>query len=138
MVSLGRWIQCEIAEGLCNPFMLKNGKIVDETVFKGKPVDVVEWSSSLIIASSKFRIYVEKGTATPVQYYTEFYEGLVKKKLLGFNEVNMTDFTPGRPDPSVFSFPGRVMGTCADRVCTTYAESVAKGAHPIDAFTGWR
>jgi len=135
MAAEGRWIQCEIAESLCNPFMLKHGQVTGQAQFKGKPVDVIQWSESLIIASTKFRIYVEANSSTPAQYYTEFFEG---KRALGYNEVNMSAFTPGRPDSSVFAFNGRVSGMCADRVCSTYAKARQAGAHPIAAYPAWK
>ena len=69
------------------------------------------------------------------RYFTEFYQGA---KQLGFNQVNMTKFTAGRPDPRVFQVPGRNSGTCADNVCTAYAARRAAGMHPIAAFPGWK
>lgn len=39
MVTLGRWIQCEIAESLCNPNMIKHGKMLPPTTFNGEKVD---------------------------------------------------------------------------------------------------
>jgi hypothetical protein len=89
----------------------------------------------LIIASTQYRVYVEANSSTPAQYYTEFFEG---KRHLGFNEVNMSMFTPGRPDPSVFGFDGRVSGTCPDRVCMAYTAARDAGIHPIAAFQGWK
>ena len=134
MATLGRWVQCEIAESLCNPNMLKRGKMGEPTVFKGEPVDVITWSESLVVASTDFRIYVEQNTTTPVQYYTTFAEGHAN---LGFNEVNMTAFAAGRPDASVFVVPGKVSGVCDDQMCTSYARNLQAGMHPIAAWTGW-
>ena len=135
MAVLGRWIQCEIAESLCNPNMIKHGKLSDAGAFKGQPVDAVSWTESLIVASTHFRVLVAKNTTTPVQYYTTFTGW---KKPLGYNEVNMSRFVPGRPDASVFSVPGRVGGMCADNVCSTYAAKRKAGHHPIAAFEGWK
>lgn len=132
MAILGRWLQSEIAESLTNPFMLKSGTLEKSgAVYKDKKVDVVRWTESLIFATSKMRIYVDEGGTSPVQYYTTFAEGNTS---LGFNEVNMTDFTPGRPDPSVFIVPGKNMGTCPDYKCQSYSKKLKKGMHPIAAF----
>ena len=136
MVTLGRWIQCEIAESLCNPNMLKKGKLDPRGAkFKGETVDVVTWDENLFFASSKMRIYVKEGSNVPVQYYTTFSEG---NKSLGYNQVNMTQFMPKRPDPSNFILPYKVSGTCADHVCTTYETRRKQGYNPIAAFTGWK
>ena len=74
MVELGSWIQCEIAESLCNPNMLKSGRMGTPTTFNGEDVDRVLWFESLIIASTRMQILVKKGTATPVQYNTTFLQ----------------------------------------------------------------
>jgi hypothetical protein len=149
--------------------MVRNGKMGAPTTFAGKTVDVVNFHETLVVASTKFRIYVEANTATPVQYYTEFFEGA---KNLGYNvrafpqcalflrradtvllrlsvappppraralqEVNMTAFTPGRPDSSVFEVPDQSrINTCDDNVCTSYARNRQAGKNPIMAFEGW-
>lgn len=72
--------------------------------------------------------------ATPVQYYTSFFE---HAKRIGFNEVNMTQFKAGTPDPAAFELPRRVGGVCDDTVCQTYAANIERGMHPIHAFTDW-
>ena len=134
MDVLGSWLQCEIAESLCNPNMLKRGTM-SEASFDGEPVDAIEWSETLLVASTHYRIYVHQNTSSPVQYYTTFFEGTAS---LGFNEVNMSAFTPGRPDPSVFDVPGSPSGVCADNVCLSYAARRKEGLHPIVAFEGWQ
>jgi hypothetical protein len=53
-------------------------------------------------------------------------------------EVNMTAFTPGRPDSSVFEVPDQSrINTCDDNVCTSYARNRQAGKNPIMAFEGW-
>jgi hypothetical protein len=134
MVSLGRWVQCENADSLCNPNMLKKG-VVTTTTLDGKPVDAIKWSESLIVASTKFTIYADAATATPVQYYTEY---ALRQEGLGYDQVNLTQFIAGVPDPSAFVVPGRVSGTCGDNICETYNENRKSGLGPIAAFPGWR
>lgn len=137
LVATGRWIQCEIAESLCNPFM-KRKAIYDQTgttTFQKQSVDVITWSESLIIAESNFRIYLSHNTNVPVQYFTTFMEG---NKSLGYNQVNMTDFKSERPPSSAFAVAGRISGTCGDNVCSTFNKNIQQGKNRIDAFEGWQ
>ena len=137
MVTLGRWIQCEIPDSLCNPNMVKSATFdgSGSKTFDGKPVDVIEWKENLIVASTQFRLSVQHQTSTPVQYYTTFAEG---NKTLGYNQVNWTTFVPRRPDPSAFVLPGRVGGTCGDNVCTAYTQNLRRGVSPalVSSFPG--
>ena len=130
MVTLGRWIQCEIPDSLCNPNMVKSATFdgSGSKSFDGKPVDVIEWNENLIIASTQFRLSVQHQTSTPVQYYTTFTEG--KNTSLGYNQVNWTKFVPHRPDPSAFALPGRVCGTCSENMCATYEQNIRRGVSP--------
>lgn len=74
MATLGTWIQCEIAESLCNPNMIKNGRMGPSTTWNGEAVDRVQWFESLVIASTRYQVLVKQGTATPVQYNTSFIQ----------------------------------------------------------------
>ena len=136
MVTRGTWLQCEIAESLCNPFMKRHATFdnTGHTTFQQKAVDVIEWSESLIVAASNFRIYLEHGTSTPVQYETSFFEG---NRSLGVNQVNMTHFQAERPPSSAFVVPGKISGTCGDNVCDSFAKNLGQGKSVIDAFDAW-
>ena len=114
--------------------MRKRG-VVTTATFDGKPVDAIKWSESLIVVSTNFTIYADAATATPVQIYTEYARG---QEDLGFDEVNLTKFTAGRPDPSAFVVPGKVSGMCADNVCQSYFAARRSGLSPIAAFPDWQ